>query len=113
MKKIVTTTYYSWLGLSLIIAIYFVATGFELAWLGVLMASLPPLVNLYWRFDDGRSPSTKAKYPRLSLCVLGGLAWVMLTVTELRLPLWLTLGCIAGFLLHSYWVDGARSRFVP
>ncbi len=105
MKKVVTSTYYSWLVLSLIIAIYFVATGFELAWLGVLMASLPPLVNVYWPFDDGRSPSNKAKYPRLSLFVLLGLAWVLLTVSEIRLPLWLALGCLAGFLLHSYWAE--------
>ena len=106
MKSIFTVAYYGWLVISACVAVYFLFYDFAPVWLGVLMASLPPLVNRWGQFDDGSSPSAKAKYPRLSLFELSAIAWVILTLSEFGQPLWLALGCLGGFLLHSYWVEG-------
>ncbi|MEH6529341.1 MAG: hypothetical protein V7718_05295 [Porticoccus sp.] len=77
--------------------------AFDVAWLGVLLAALAPLVNRLWPYDDGSSQNTKVKLPKVSLLVMIGVAWVLLTVAERGWPLWLILGVLGGFLLNTYW----------
>lgn len=109
MKILFSTIYFGWLIASAVLAGYSLATNFTVVWIGVLMTSLAPLLNQWWQFDNGSSPSVKARYPKVSLWVLLGVAWVLLTTPELNWPLWLVLGCLGGFLLHSYWaVDQER-----
>ena len=103
MKKAVSAVYFSWLMVALLVTLCMLVIQPSLVWLGVFAASAPPLLNVFWRFDDGRSPSSKARYPKLSLLTMLGVAWVLLTVPEPGLPLWLALGCLAGLLLHGYW----------
>ena len=77
--------------------------AFEIAWLVVLLAALAPLVNRLWPYDDGSSQNTKVKLPKVSLLIMIGVAWVLLTVAERGWPLWLILGVLGGFLLNTYW----------
>lgn len=113
MKKLFSITFYAWLMASLGCALvynvmFYSATSFggadfDKSWLGVLLAALAPLVNRFWAYDDGSSMSAKVRLPKVSLLVMLGVAWVLLTVPERGWPLWLLLGILGGFLLHTYW----------
>ena len=103
MKNVFSTVYHGWLVVSFCAAVYAITTEFALGWLGVLLCSAPPLINRLWCFDNGDSPAHKTRYPRLSLLMLAGVAWVLLTVDERAWMLWFALGCLGGFLLYSYW----------
>jgi len=109
MKRVLSTLYYLWLSASVLIGLYSIVmndagyVGGSLVWVGVFLASVPSLVNRIWCFDRDDSPSAKVRYPVLSMMTLAGVAWVLLTVSERGLALWLVLGCLGGFLLHSYW----------
>ena len=100
--------YYVWLVLTLVVSVYSLTVSLAIAWLGVLSGCVPPLLNVVWQFDDGRSPSAKTRYPKLSFFMLAGLAWVLLTISEPGMALWLILGCLGAFLLHSYWAVGGK-----
>lgn len=103
MKALFSVLYHGWLVAALFTAIYAISTEFVSGWLGVLLTSVPPLLNRIWCFDNGDSPAHKTRYPKLSLLMLVGVAWVLLTVDERTWMLWLALGCLGGFLLYSYW----------
>lgn len=96
------------LGCALVYSAVFYSTSFggadfDKSWVGVLLAALAPLVNRFWTYDDGSSMSTKVRLPKVSLLVMLGVAWVLLTVPERGWPLWLLLGILGGFLLNTYW----------
>ncbi len=113
MKKLFSIIFYAWLtaslGCALIYSAMFYSTtsfggaNFDKSWLGVLLAALAPLVNRFWLYDDGSSTSDKVRLPKVSLLVMLGVAWVLLTVSERGWPLWLVLGILGGFLLNTYW----------
>jgi hypothetical protein len=108
MKKLFSVIFYVWLIAALCSTLFYCATNlgvevFDIAWLGVLLAALAPLVNRFWTYDDGSSMSAKVRLPKVSLLVMLGVAWVLLTVPERGWPLWLILGILGGFLLNTYW----------
>jgi hypothetical protein len=104
MKKIFSVFFYSWLLIALVAALYNIVTAFHLVWLGVLLVALAPLSNIFWSYDRGDSMNAKVQLPIVSLLVVIGVAWVLLTLPERGWPLWLVLGGLGSFLLHSYWV---------
>ena len=95
---------------SLLIASVVLLSEFSLPWLGVLLSAGAPLANRLVPFDRGFSMNMKVKMPLVSLFVMLGLAWVLLTVPEQSWALWLVLGTLGSFLLDTYWAsadDGA------
>lgn len=86
-------------------AMSFGIVGFDIAWLGVLLAALAPLINWRWPYDDGLSMSDKVKLPKVSLLVMLGVAWVLLTVSDRGWSLWWVLGILGGFMLNTYWSE--------
>ena len=103
MKKIFSVIFYSWLLVALATVLYHFVTAFHLVWLGVLLVVLAPLLNTIWAYDHVES-NTKVRFPKVSLLVMIGVAWVLLTLPERGWPLWFALGGLGGFLLHAYWV---------
>tara|TARA_R110001592_G_scaffold309760_1_gene584209 strand:- start:47916 stop:48245 length:330 start_codon:yes stop_codon:yes gene_type:complete len=104
MKKIFSVVFYTWLLIALVTALYNIVTVFHLVWLGVLLVALAPLCQVLWPYDTGNSMNAKVQLPKVSLLVMIGVAWVLLTLPERGWSLWLVLGGLGGFLLHSYWV---------
>jgi hypothetical protein len=103
MKKIFSGMYYGWLCVALIVALYQLSMAFHLVWLGVLVVVAAPLLNKVWCYDSGESINQKVRFPKVSLLIMVGMAWVLLTLPERGWPLWLALGGLGGFLLHTYW----------
>ena len=110
MKQVFRIVYYAGLLLALWGAVTALLTDMAVVWVGVLLTSFPPLLNVVWCFDNGDSPSRKARFPKLSLFVLTGLAWVLLPLDDRSAALWLALGCLGGFLLNSYWAVNQNSQ---
>lgn len=116
MKKLFSIAFYSWLVAALCVALLAglvnmgltgleadLEHGFDIAWLGVIVAALAPLVNKFWIYDDDTSVNAKVHLPKVSLLVMIGVAWVLLTVPERGWPIWFVLGILGGFLLNTYW----------
>ena len=71
--------------------------------MAVLLVAVAPLVNKFWSYDSGESIHDKVKSPKVSLLVMIGVAWVLLTFPETGWSLWFALGGLGVFLLHTYW----------
>ena len=88
----------------MVVAIYSILVVFHMVWLGVILVVLPPILNNVWPYDRDGSINAKVQLPKVSLVVMIGVAWVLLTLSERGWPLWFALGGLGGFLLHTYWV---------
>lgn len=110
MKKLFSAMFYLWLAIALMVALYQLWSDFYLVWLGVLLVAVAPLLNSVWCYDSGESINHKVKFPKVSLLVMVGMAWVLLTLPERGWPLWLALGGLGGFLLHTYWAGDADDQ---
>lgn len=104
MKKVFSVVFFSWLSVALAVAIYSIVMAFDLVWIGVILVVLPPIINNIWPCDRGGSINAKVQLPKVSLVVMLGVAWVLLTLSERGWSLWFALGGLGGFLLHTYWV---------
>ena len=103
MKKVFSIVFFCWLSVALVAAIYSIVVAFHMVWIGVVLVALPPLLNNVWRYDRGDSINAKVQLPKVSLVVMLGVAWVLLTLSDRGWPLWFALGGLGGFLLHTYW----------
>ena len=123
MKKLFSTAFYSWLFVALCFALFsclinagrvglsvHVDQGFDVAWFGVLLAALAPLLNKLWVYDNDDSINTNVRLPKVSLLVMMGVAWVLLTISDRGWPLWFVLGILGGFLLNTYWATLVDER---
>lgn len=105
MKRLCSVLFQGWMGFAAAIAIWSLFQHFSLPWFGVLLASVAPLLNRIWHYDHTLSMNSKVRLPLVSLMVMLGVAWVLLTVSEQGWPLWLVLGTLGSFLLHTYWAS--------
>lgn len=105
MKRLCSKLFALWMGFSLGFSLWAMVQDFALPWLGVALSAAAPLVNRLWPFDRGFSLNMKVKMPLVSLFVMLGVAWVLLTVPERGWPLWLVLGTLGSFLLDTYWAS--------
>lgn len=105
MKKLFSFIFYVWISVASVMALYSLVVSFHVVWLGVLLVAVAPLLNRLWPYDSGESIHHKVKSPRVSLLVMVGVAWVLLTLPERGWPLWFALGGLGGFLLHTYWAN--------
>lgn len=105
MKNIFTVIFYSWLLATASTALYSLLVAFHWVWIGVLVVALSPLSNGIWGYDKKIVLNTKVRKPRVSLFVMLGVAWVLLTLPKPDWALWLTLGSLGGFLLDTYWAE--------
>jgi len=105
LKRVCSYLFLAWMLASTAIALVALLREFALPWLGVLLSAAAPLVNRVLPFDRGFSMNMKVKMPLVSLFVMLGVAWVLLTVPERSWPLWLVLGTLGSFLLDTYWAS--------
>ena len=103
LKLIFRASFIFWASLAVCTAAYFLFAQPALYWGGSLVAGLAPLINLVFPYDAQVSAHQKVKLPKVSLLVMLSVALVLLTIPERGPALWLTLGCLGGFLLDTYW----------
>lgn len=80
-----------------------------LPWLGILLMSAAPAIHRFRPYDAHLVPHHKVRLPRVSLLVMAGLGWVLVTVTETGWQLWLAFANLGGFLLNTYWATEPSS----
>jgi hypothetical protein len=92
---------------ALLLSAYFAAYHMQSHWLAVAVIAVAPLLQAITLFDKSASSAqpTKVKLPLVSLLVMLGSAWLLLSVPEAGLALWLGFACIGGFILNTYWVE--------
>lgn len=105
LKRLGSYLFYGWMAFSLAFALWGLSQQFSLPWLGVVLAAGAPLLNHFFPFDRDRSLNMKVHLPLVSLLVMLGVAWVLLTISERGWPLWLALGSLGCFLLNTYWAS--------
>lgn len=93
----------SWL--SLAFALWLLWSGFQLPATGLLLIAAAPVLHQVYPCDNLHVPHHKVRLPRVSLAVMCGLALVLLSVAERGPVLWLSFANVAGYLLHTYWVQ--------
>ncbi|UTW46269.1 hypothetical protein KFE80_05120 [bacterium SCSIO 12696] len=103
LKMIFRASFIFWALVSVCASAFLLFTQPAIYWAGPLVAGLAPMINLVLPYDTQRSAHHKVKLPRVSLLVMLSVALVLLTIPERGLALWLTLGCLGGFLLDTYW----------
>ena len=103
MKRLCAILFQSWMALAAAISLWMLFQRFSLPWLGVLLASAAPLLNRILPYDHISSMNSKVRLPLVSLMLMLGVAWVLLTVSDRGWALWLVLGTLGSFLLHTYW----------
>ena len=92
----------------LLLSAFFAAYHMQSHWLAVAVIAAAPLLQAITLFDKSAvssAPSNKVKLPLVSLLVMLGSAWLLLSVPEAGLALWLGFACIGGFILNTYWVE--------
>ncbi len=104
LKALFSFAYLALAALSLAAALLALPGGGSLPWIGVLVIALAPLVQYIWPYDSVHVTHHKVRLPKVSLCVMLGVAWVLLTADKGATALWLTFANLGGFLLHTYWV---------
>ena len=108
MKYFLRFIYQSLNLVALLLSAYFAAYHMQSHWLAVAVIAAAPLLQAITQFDksavSGASP-TKVKLPLVSLLVMLGSAWLLLSVPEAGLALWLGFACIGGFILNTYWAE--------
>lgn len=105
MKKLFSLCFYSWSTIAFLASPMGLFVSGDIVWLGVLLSSGAPLLNRIRPYDNGYSINRKLRQPLVSLFVMSGVAWVLLTVSGGEWPLWLVLGVLGGFLLNTYWAS--------
>ena len=104
MKTFFAIAYLALAAVSLVVALVALLGFPALPWFGVLVIALAPLLQQMWPYDRVHVTHHKVRLPKVSLCVMLGLAWVLLTADKGGIALWLTFANLGGFLLHTYWV---------
>ena len=104
MKRCCSFLFFGWMVFAVVFALWSLVEQFAFPWLGVLLAAGAPLVNHFYPYDRDRSMNMKVHLPLVSLFVMLGVAWVLLTIPERGWPLWLVLGTLGSFLLNTYWL---------
>ena len=92
---------------ALLLSAYFAAYHMQTHWLALAVIAAAPLLQALTQFDKSALSSaapTKVKLPLVSLLVMLGSAWLLLSVPEAGLALWLGFTCIGGFILNTYWL---------
>ena len=108
MKYLFSFFYQSLNLVALLVSSYFAAYQMQSYWIAVALIAAAPLLQLVIGFDRSAtsdSPPSKVKLPVVSLWVMLGSAWLLLTVPEPGLALWLGFACIGGFMLNTYWAQ--------
>ncbi|WP_438951998.1 hypothetical protein [Porticoccus sp.] len=105
MKKLFSLFFFTWSAIALLASLVGLFVLRDIVWLGVLFSSGAPLLNRIRPYDDGYSVNRKLRQPLVSLLVMSGVAWVLLTVPGGEWSLWLVLGVLGGFLLNTYWAS--------
>jgi hypothetical protein len=103
MKKLFSLFFYTWSTVAFLASLAGLFVARDIVWLGVLLSSGAPLLNRIRPYDNGYSINRKLRQPLVSLFVMLGVAWVLLTVPGGGWSLWLVLGVLGGFLLNTYW----------
>lgn len=80
--------------------------------MGLWVASVPMVVNAICPFDQLLSVNGKLRQPLLSLGLMCGLAWVMVSIHEVGLSLWLMLLLVFTFFLYTYWAKAPVNKNV-
>lgn len=91
-----------------LVSSYFAAYQMQSYWLAVALIAAAPLLQMmtgFDRFTASDSTPSKVKLPVVSLLVMLGSAWLLLTVPQSGLALWLGFACIGGFMLNTYWAQ--------
>ena len=89
----------------LLLSTYFAAYHMQSHWLAVAVIAAAPLLQAITLFDKSAVTSTKVRLPLVSLLVMLGSAWLLLSVPQAGLALWLGFVCIGGFILNTYWLE--------
>lgn len=103
MKTVFNKAYGLLVWLTAVVAVTMLLLSPRLPWLGVLLMSAAPAVQQLHPYDAFAVPHHKARLPRVSLLVMAGLGWVLVTVTDRGWELWLAFANLGGFLLNTYW----------
>jgi len=103
MKKFFSLFFYTWSTVAFLASLAGLFVARDIVWLGVLLSSGAPLLNRIRPYDNSYSINRKLRQPLVSLFVMLGVAWVLLTVPGGEWSLWLVLGVLGGFLLNTYW----------
>lgn len=105
MKLLFRILHFALLLVGVVTASYYYALTRDLHWLALGFIAAPPLLQFIAPFDRDPQIATKLRKPRVSLLVLIGLAFLLLTVPRIDLSIALGLGCLGSFLLDTYWAS--------
>lgn len=108
MKVLFGVCYQSLNLLVLLLSAYFAAYHMQSHWVAVAIIAAAPLLQAIVVFDKSaasNSLSSKVKLPLVTLFIMFGSAWLLLSVPAAGLALWLGFACIGGFILNTYWVE--------
>ena len=94
---------------TLLSSCYFAAYEMRSYWLALLLIAGAHLLQMIVPYDKSavgaQPPVSKIKLPLVTLPVMLGSAWLLATVPQTGLALWLGLAGIAGFIINNYWVE--------
>jgi hypothetical protein len=92
---------------ALLLGAYFAAYHMQSHWLAVGIIASAPLIQAITGFDKSPGPNAlpgKVKLPLVTLFMMLATAWLLLSVPQAGLALWLGFACVGGFILNTYWV---------
>jgi hypothetical protein len=92
---------------ALLLSAYFAAYHMQSHWVAVATIAAAPLLQATVGFDKPPGPDafpSKVKLPLVTLFMMLGTAWLLLSVPQAGLALWLGFACVGGFILNTYWV---------
>jgi len=109
LVKYLLACFYQGLNLSaLLLSAYFGAYQMQSHWIAVAIIAAAPLLQSIIGFDNFAASNplpSKVKLPLVTLFIMLGTAWLLLSVPEAGLALWLGFACIGGFILNTYWLE--------
>jgi hypothetical protein len=92
----------------LLVSAYFVAYQMQSHWIAVAVIAAAPLLQTIIGFDKSAESNpmpSRVKLPLVTLFIMLGTAWLLLSVPHAGLALWLGFACIGGFILNTYWLE--------
>lgn len=92
----------------LLVSAYFVAYQMQSHWIAVAVIAAAPLLQTIIGFDKSAESNpmpSRVKLPLVTLFIMLGTAWLLLSVPQAGLALWLGFACIGGFILNTYWLE--------